>query len=91
MLRAFDPATFSYEPGSEEEMDAGSMAMGLISWGMKKDKNDRKDQPPRVGRLSRRGTHDALEAFQLMKRNDISGQKVTYWMCETQDLANIER
>jgi hypothetical protein len=54
-----------------------------MAWTMKelrKDVGGRKYQPPRVRR------YDALEAFLLMKRNGISGEKVVYWMEETPEL-----
>jgi hypothetical protein len=60
-----------------------------MAWTMKelrKDVGGRKYQPPRVRRLNGRGMYDALEAFLLMKRNGISGEKVVYWMEETPEL-----
>jgi hypothetical protein len=53
---------------------------------LRKDVGGRKYQPPRVRRLNGRGMYDALEAFLLMKRNGISGEKVVYWMEETPEL-----
>jgi hypothetical protein len=89
MLGAFDAATFSYKPGTEREEKAGQIARELMAWTMmelRKDVGERKYKPPRVRRLSGRGMYDALEAFQLMKRNDISGEKVVYWTEETPEL-----
>jgi hypothetical protein len=60
-----------------------------MAWTMKelrKDVGGRKYQPPRVRRLNGRGMYDALEAFLLMKRNGISGEKVVYLMEETPEL-----
>jgi NADPH:quinone reductase-like Zn-dependent oxidoreductase len=89
MLGAFDAATFSYKPGTEREKKAGRIARELMAWTMKelrKEVGERQYQPPRVRRLSGKGMYDALEAFRLMKKNEISGEKVVYWMEETPEV-----
>jgi hypothetical protein len=94
MLGAFDAATFSYKPGSAHQEKAGRIARNLMAWTMtelRKDEKERKYQPPRVRKLSGRGMHDALEAFQLMKSNKISGEKIVYWMEETPELATTKK
>jgi NADPH:quinone reductase-like Zn-dependent oxidoreductase len=89
VLGAFDAATFSYNAGTERDEKAGRIARELIAWTMtelRTDVGERKYQPPRVRRLGGRGMYDALEAFRLMKRNEISGEKVVYWMEETPEV-----
>jgi NADPH:quinone reductase-like Zn-dependent oxidoreductase len=89
ILGASDAATFSYKHGTEREKKAGRISRELMAWTMielRKEVGERKYQTPRVRRLSGRGMYDALEAFQLMKSNKISGEKVVYWMEETPEL-----
>jgi hypothetical protein len=94
MLGAFDAASFSYKSGTEREKKAGSIARELMAWTMKelrKDVSERKYQPPRVRRLGGKGMYDALEAFRVMKRNGISGERVVYWMEETPELKAMRK
>ena len=89
MLGAFDAAIFSYKPGTEREKKSGRIARKLMAWTMmelRKEVGERKYQTPRLRRLSGRGMYGALEAFQLMKSNKISGEKVVYWMEEKPEL-----
>jgi len=54
---------------------------------LRKDESERKYQRPRVGSLSGKDMYDALEAFALMKKNNISGEKVVYWTQEMPGMA----
>lgn len=94
MLGVFDAATFSYKPGTGREEKAGRIARELMAWTMaelRKDESERKYQTPRVRKLSGKGMYDALETFQLMKSNQISGEKVVYWMEETPEVAATKK
>src|SRR5579862_165686 len=42
--------------------------------------------PSKIRKLSGKGLYDALEAFDLMKKGKISGEKVVYWMADTPEL-----
>jgi NADPH:quinone reductase-like Zn-dependent oxidoreductase len=64
--------------------DAAKKLQSAVQWAL--DNVGGKYIPPRVRRLRGRGLYDALEAFELMRRGEISGEKVVYKMSETPEI-----
>lgn len=68
--------------------DAAEKLQSVVQWAL--DNAGGKYIPPRVRRLRGRGLYDALEAFELMRRGEISGEKVVYKMSETPEIVDGE-
>ncbi|KFY65395.1 hypothetical protein V496_02587 [Pseudogymnoascus sp. VKM F-4515 (FW-2607)] len=78
----FNAPGFNFVGGVEPRDTAGGKTLSdLMVWTLAEA--GKKYQLPRVRRLSGRGLYDALEAYELMRKNEISAEKVVWRMEET--------
>lgn len=78
----FNAPGFNFVGGVEPRDTAGGKTLSdLMVWTL--GEAGKKYQLPRVRRLSGRGLYDALEAYELMRKNEISAEKVVWRMEET--------
>lgn len=81
-LETFRAPEFKFHEGREPRDSYGSTILrSVMTWTLKEV--GVRYQPPRVRTMSRRGMYDAFEAFNLMRENRISGEKVVWRMSET--------
>lgn len=84
-LETFKTPHFKFHEGNEPRDSPGAKRLrDLMDWTMKEV--GRRYQPPNVRRLSGKGMYDAFEAFELLRANQISAEKVVWKMANTPGL-----
>jgi hypothetical protein len=89
-LESFKTDDFKFHGGNEpRDSKGGSTLKAVMAWTIAEA--GRKYLPAKVRKLGGRGMYDALKAFQLMKANKISAEKVVWRMAETPGLPQSSR
>lgn len=84
-LEDYKAEGFKFHEGKEpRDTSAGKTLRLLMEWTL--NQAGKKYQPGKVKRLSGKGMYDAFEAFELMRVNGISAEKVVWRISETPGL-----
>jgi NADPH:quinone reductase-like Zn-dependent oxidoreductase len=83
-LGDFEMPSFKFAAAVIRDTEGANRLKSCVRWAL--DEAGHRYTPPKVRKLSGKGLHDALEAFDLMKAGKISGEKVVYRMAETPGL-----
>jgi hypothetical protein len=86
-LDNFDSPGFKFVDGKEPRDSQGGRTLNqLMKWTL--SEAGKKYQVPKVRKMSGKGMYDAFEAFEAMKSNQISGEKVVWRMADTPGLSD---